>query len=148
MISYTMTIPRSPAGVAGAKQFSITFNEDPKTIIDFRKQVSAAAGDGANRVKFPSGEWNWYDPVNVPLPRKGKLSVVTYDNKNFSGDQFTRWIAEHRIERVLISLPDDLEPNLFFTVERTLRLHKVAYWFKSTESEKIQPGHIGIQETN
>ena len=147
-ILYTLTIPRSTAGADGEKQLSITISEDPKTIIEFRKQVSAAAKEGANRVKFLSGEWNWYDPVYNYLPKKDKLSDVTYDNKSFSDDKLAKWITENRIERVLISLPDDLDPNLFFMVERTLRLHKVAYWFESTESEKIQPGHIGIQETN
>ena len=121
---------------------------DPRTLAEFHKIVVDAASQGAVRVRFPSGEWNWYCMCHLTLPEKPRFSDWSSNGLAEFKESLEKWLAANKVEAVHISMSPDLNPKTFFQVEGILRAHKVAYWIVKAKGEGARRNELRLVETD
>ena len=129
------------------KLSTVTIKSDPKTLQEFEKIVRNAAKEGAIRVRFSSGEWNWYCPGHDKLPKKEKFSKWSSKAKKIDHD-LVRWLNANKVKGVQIFIASDADLKTYFDIERILRKHKVVYWIVSPEPKKNRGQGVYLYETD
>lgn len=138
---------KSPSS-AEDRSSTVKIDHDPKTITEFSHVVQEAAEKGAVRVRFPSGEWNWYCTCQVELPKKERFSEWSLIDGPPKQDDLDKWLAANKIAAVQISMSTDCDPGSFFKIEALLRKRRIVYWVQSADASSNQKECIRIQETD
>ena len=97
-----------------------TIERDPVSIADFEQIVREAASEGAVRIRFPSGEWNWHCLGNLNLANKEKFSEWSSNQHHDVKESLEEWLAANEVAAVHISMTLDLDLKTYFQVERIL----------------------------
>jgi len=107
---------------------TIRIDHDPKTIAEFTKIVRDATANGAVRVRFPSGEWNWHCITQVKLDKQEQTTEWGSIDGTLNQDELDKWLAANNVAVVQISMSKDCDPVTYFVIEAFLRERKIAYW--------------------
>ena len=127
---------------------TVRIDHEPKTIAEFSQIVRDAAVKGAVRVRFPSGEWNWYCTCQVELPKKERFSEWSSIGGQLKQDELEKWLTASKIAAVQISMSTDCAPSAFFEIEAFLRKRKIVYWVQSPDAATNPKKGIRLLETD
>ncbi len=127
---------------------AVSIEHDPKTIEEFSQIVQDAARKGAVRVRFPSGEWNWYCTCQIELLKTECFGEWSLDAEPFKKDDLGKWLTANKIAAVQISMAKDCDPGVFFEIESFLRKRKIVYWVQSADVSAHQKKRIRLLETD
>lgn len=127
---------------------TITIERDPKNIAEFGQLVQDAAEKGTVRVKFPSGEWNWYSAVHMEIPQKKELAKWESKTNTFNKTALKQWIINNKVAAVQIYLGSDIDPKIYFIIEKILRDRKIPYWVIRQDPDTGARHAIIIYEAN
>lgn len=127
---------------------AVNIERDPETITEFSKFVRDAARNGAVRVRFPSGEWNWYCTGQINLSKKESYGEWSSNDEDPKRDDLGKWLRENKIAAVQVSMSQDCDPVTFFKIEAFLRERNIVYWVQSPDASETQKKLIRLLETD
>jgi hypothetical protein len=127
---------------------TITIERDPKNIAEFGQLVQDASEKGSVRVKFPSGEWNWYSAGDIQIPQKKELTKWESKANTFNKAELEQWIINKKVAAAQMYLGSDIDIKIYFVIEKILRDRKIPYWVISQDPDKGIRNAIIIYETN
>lgn len=131
----------------GAEQLYPDFDVERSTAGALLEVIEKAAKQGATRVRFSSGEWNWYDLGRLDLPKKEKYVSKEFPAKSRElASRIETWVEENGVKGVVVLLDPEIPAKWFFVVEVTLRKKGVVYWVASEKN--LAKGGVRLQETD
>jgi len=122
----------------------LTMDRDPTTVAEFSRIVQDAARKGAVRVRFPSGEWNWYNVPPLVNAQKEDPIEWSANAAILPENDLAKWLTDHKIAAVEVSMAKDCDPRIFFTIETFLRKRGIVYAVRSASASFDQKTKIQL----
>lgn len=104
------------------------FDSSRSTVGDLEKILNDTSDKGSIRVKFPTGEWNFYCNGCAKLPTKEIWATIEFTVDDISEKSIGDWIEKNKIKGVHIQIDSSQPAEKFFVLEKILRGRGIIYW--------------------
>ena len=133
--------------VSAGEQVVSDFDGEKDTIERMGSVIRKRAAEGATVVRFPDGQWRWYDLTCLDLPPKQEMAERKFIRASAQLDSTIRdWVAKRGVKAVVISVNNKAPANTFFEIERILAQLKLPYALAI--GGDVEPGSFLLQETD